>query len=183
MSERVFFLKYEPNEKSKQTNRVETAFSFFGFFCLFRILQKMKNDNREQRHVYFSANSTDDEITIYVIPNNDAIPENDETVTITIVNAYANSDDPFSASGSGTVTIKDDDNWTISSNVTDLIALEPCTWIPGNERTGAFEITKSGGQDWTYNIIVKFEMSGTATPRNVGQSGIFEIDEFLTGSV
>jgi hypothetical protein len=64
--ESMSFLKYGPNEKSKQTNKVETIFSFVWFFCLFRILQKIKHDSREQLHVYFPANTTDD-ITFYTI--------------------------------------------------------------------------------------------------------------------
>jgi len=74
--------------------------------------------------VYFPANITDDEITIYIIPNNNTKPEYDETITITIVNAYTNPLHPFNASGSGTVTIQDDDKWTISVETTDGTATE-----------------------------------------------------------
>ncbi|MDR0610967.1 MAG: hypothetical protein LBG58_12705, partial [Planctomycetaceae bacterium] len=82
------------------------------------------NDDVWKGSVYFPANTTDDTITIYVIPNNDAIPENNETVTITVTNAYANPLYPFNASGSGTFTIKDDDKWKISVETTDDTATE-----------------------------------------------------------
>jgi hypothetical protein len=38
MFECMSFLKYKSNEKSKQTNSIETKFSSVWLFCLFRIL-------------------------------------------------------------------------------------------------------------------------------------------------
>jgi hypothetical protein len=89
----------------------------------------------------------------------------------------------YTVTSSAAFTIQDDDDWTVSSCVTDSIALEPCTWISSNERTGAFDITKSDGQDWTYNITVKFEMGGTAVPRNVGQSANYYLTTNSNGGV
>jgi hypothetical protein len=42
MFEYMSFLKYEPNEKSKQMNRVKTKCSFVWLFCLFCISQKIR---------------------------------------------------------------------------------------------------------------------------------------------
>ncbi|MDR1269938.1 MAG: hypothetical protein LBK82_10465, partial [Planctomycetaceae bacterium] len=110
--------------------------------------------------VYFPANSTDDEIIIYVIPNNDALPEDNETVTLTVTNAYANSQYPFNASGSGTFTIKDDDKWKVSVETTDDTATERLSDVV--QDYGEFKFIKTfsgeGEGDQSYGITAVFDM-------------------------
>jgi hypothetical protein len=141
-------------------NRVKTTFSSIWLFCLFCILQKIRHYYQEQLHIYFSSDTTDDTITIYVIPNSDALPENNETVTITIVNAYANSAYPFSASGSGTVTIKDDDKWKVSVATTDGTVTERLSDVA--QDYGEFKFVKTfsgeGEGDQSYGITAVFDM-------------------------
>jgi hypothetical protein len=110
--------------------------------------------------VYFPANTTDDTITIYVIPNNDALPESNETVTITVTTAYANSSYPFTADGSGTVTIKDDDKWKISVATSDGTATERISDVA--QDYGEFKFVKTfsgeGEGDQSYGITAVFDM-------------------------
>ncbi|MDR2439082.1 MAG: hypothetical protein LBE12_06910, partial [Planctomycetaceae bacterium] len=102
-------------------------------------------------------------ITIYVIPNNDALPENNETVTITITNAYANSLYPFNADGSGTFTIQDDDNWTVTisggGNLEEVPEDDGATYQ-------TITVIRTGGQDKSYPIYVTMNITGTAVLGN-----------------
>jgi hypothetical protein len=54
LSEGMFFLKYKQNEKSNQTNKIETTFSSLWLFCLFCILQKIKASDCQETTVTFT---------------------------------------------------------------------------------------------------------------------------------
>ena len=109
---------------------------------------------------------------IEITPINDAIPKEDYDFTLEIYNKYYYySQTPPTPCGSASGTITgDDDDWTVSASINgdDDEALEPCTWIPGNQRTGAFEITREGGTDRNYEITVEFTLGGTATASAAG---------------
>ena len=92
-----------------------------------------------------------------VYPRNDAIPEDDETVRVEVANAYlipsvfGGTNVPCNGiGGSVTMTIKDDDNWKINASILTVQgsnrdyskALEPCTWISGADRHGAYLISR-----------------------------------------
>jgi hypothetical protein len=107
-------------------------------------------------------------MTIDIIPNNDALPENDETVTLTVTNAYANLLYPFTASGSGTVTIKDDDKWKIDLSGEED-AEDGITLYEEGTTSTIYTLTRvdDGANrygDLTYAINVTLGLSGTASP-------------------
>jgi hypothetical protein len=152
--------------------------------------------------VSFPANSNEVKLKLY--PYNDALPENDETAILTLI--YPDIDDAGCGCGCGTgclpleydyniiapssatVTIKDDDQWKVSSTVTDHIALEPCPWISGAERHGIYRINRSAvagklATDRTYDISVEFELGGTATPGNNGSTGDYHLTKNPNGGV
>ncbi len=113
------------------------------------------------------------------VRDNDSKPEADVQITVEFISltvdcyscyAAAGYDQnvwhDLPASGSASFTVNDDDDWTISATTMDDEALEPCVWIPGDERPGVFTIQKSGGpnSDRVYSIYVAFELTGNAVP-------------------
>ena len=126
---------------------------------------------------------------------NDAIPKDDMNIRLEIVEAlhyyfeyenhwnnptyeshanYNNLNIPTPA-----VTVRDNDQWEISASIYKdpnstrdySKALEPCPWIPVDDRYGAYRISREAVEgkiatDRSYDINVEFVMSGTATPGN-----------------
>ena len=145
---------------------------------------------------------------IHIAPKNDAIPEGDETVILTILTA-PETPNQWGPNGSGgvtypyegvgeyqTLTIRDDDNWKVSTSILSVPnstrdyskALEPCTWISGADRHGAYLISREAVQgknatDRTYDVLVEFTMSGTATPGNNGSTGDYHLTLNPNGGV
>jgi hypothetical protein len=143
--------------------------------------------------VTIPANEPDTVVELH--PINDAKIESDETVNISVgsgssVGTYVEGDacgdggcgcgcggywidggENFSADGtspSATVTILDDDHWDAIIDVSDAEALEPCTWIPAEDRRAEFVVTREPDDpaqaDMTYSAKVELALSGTAKP-------------------
>lgn len=111
--------------------------------------------------VYFGTGETSKTVTI--TPVNDARDEPDETVILTLTDisgggccCCGGSSNTIGSPSSATVTIEDDDNWTISLDASEEDLIE------SEENTGTFTIARSGGTDMRYPISVDFAMSGAA---------------------
>ncbi len=86
----------------------------------------------------------------------------------------------------GVMTVQDNDDWTVTATTPDTIALEPCTWITGPERKGEFLLKKSNPSqtpDNRYDLMVDFELQGTATPGSSGSSGDYHLTKNINGGV
>jgi len=115
-------------------------------------------------YVDIAANQT--EVTFDLTPENDGINESDETVVVTLdeledqgggyggYGGYGFYD--VGTNDSATVTIQDNDDWTVEITTTDAIATEE------GETTGTYKVTRSGETDLTHSLRVYFDLSGTA---------------------
>ncbi|MDD3590499.1 MAG: Ig-like domain-containing protein, partial [Thermoguttaceae bacterium] len=96
--------------------------------------------------------------TIELRPVNDALRESTETAVLTLLPNAAYDVD--STANSATVSIQDNDNWTVSIAATDATAAEAPT---SSSNYGAFTATRSGETDLSQPLTVYFQTSGTAT--------------------
>ncbi|MBR2585288.1 MAG: hypothetical protein IKE64_07645, partial [Thermoguttaceae bacterium] len=105
-------------------------------------------------YVDIPANQTS--LVLQVRPTDDMYREDAETVTLTLAprSGYYTVD---SVHNSGTVTIADNDQWTVSVTASDSQAAE------GGTDYGLFTITRSGETDLNRSLTVKFSMTGTAS--------------------
>ncbi len=129
-----------------------------------------------------SPSTLDTSVDVYLNVGNDFVPETAEKIIVSIDyvaigSQYADANAPYGYVNNGgrlyeafnfseTVDIQDDDQWEITASVTDDEALEPCTWIPGNQRRGAFELRKDRGEnceDSPVATTVEFTLGGSAS--------------------
>ena len=107
----------------------------------------------------------DHDVTLTLTPINDALNEGDEQATLTATGAYACScgcgcGGPFGIDqdqAEASVTIADDDDWTVGISTDVIFPLQEMDY-----EWDAFTVTRSGGSDLSYGMLVDFVMSGEA---------------------
>jgi len=98
--------------------------------------------------------------TINISPVNDAIDEGDETVELTLNGSGGGY--TVGSPSSATVTIADNDNWSVKVETLDNSAFEP-TFPSGGGDPGRFRFTRYGETDLTHEMTVEVTFGGTAT--------------------
>ena len=116
-------------------------------------------------------------MTVEIIPNDNKSPyPNPWNVEAKVYNHFDWYNQPLGQEAyvSATGTIKDNDHWVISSSVMDEEALEPCTWLPVDDRIASYYVSKTPGDayctDNSYPITVEFALGGTAEGSSWGSA-------------
>ena len=100
------------------------------------------------------------EVMLFLVPTNDAIKEETETVSIQIT-GYVSSQFSYSIGPlTPSITILDNDDWNVSVTATDAVAAEAPA---AASNYGTYTIARSNETDTTHFLNVRFEMSGTAS--------------------
>ena len=104
--------------------------------------------------------------TVTLSPVNDALREGSETVVLTLLSELpANLTSPpvvsytLGTTASASATIADNDDWTVSVSVADVIGSESSNVADGV----SYVISRSGATDLDHPTTVYFELGGTAT--------------------
>ncbi|MDD3586502.1 MAG: Calx-beta domain-containing protein, partial [Thermoguttaceae bacterium] len=107
--------------------------------------------------------------TLELRPENDSTKESLETATLTLLDNSAYTVD--SGNNTGSITIADNDNWTVSVTATDATAAE----MTSGSNPGTFTFTRSGESDLSNALTVWFSVSGTASLSMYGSGGDYTL--------
>ncbi len=120
----------------------------------------------------FTINANESSATLQLRPTNDSSKETVEQATLTL-NYYVSGPTYENLSGSCSVTINDNDDWTVTPSATDASATEAPA---GSEDYAIVTFTRSGETDVSLPLSVSFKTyasagSGDYTLQPVGQNG------------